>query len=63
MAIGTAVQKGNMVYWYDERGRQLGSKLADGLQGYTASSVSIRKGNMIYVFDEKGRQTASMLAR
>ncbi len=64
MPIGSAVQRGSMVYIYDEKGRQIGSVTAgDGLQGYTSGSVSVKRGSMIYIYDEKGRQTGSTPAR
>jgi hypothetical protein len=68
MAIGNAVQRGSMVYIYDEKGRQTGSVSAGtgpdhGLHGYTGSSVSVRRGSMIYVYDERGRQISSASAR
>ena len=68
MAIGSAIQRGNAIYVYDEHGRQLcvaagGTGPNDGLQGYTGSTFSVRRGNAIYVYDEKGRQTAVMAAR
>ena len=68
MAIGNAVQRGSLVYVYDEKGRQLSSIIAgsgpkDGLTGYTSSTVNIRRGTLIYTYDEKGRQIASTIAR
>ncbi|NLD98611.1 MAG: hypothetical protein GX640_01945 [Fibrobacter sp.] len=53
MAIGNAVQRGNFVYIYNEKGVQTGSASAgngpnDGLKGYTSSTVNIRRGNFIY---------------
>lgn len=62
MAIGSAIEKGHMVYVYDEKGKQLCSKdfgNNGGLMGYTGTSFSVRKGKMIYVYDEKGRQLSS----
>ena len=49
MAIGTAVQRGGLVYIYDEKNRQTstvpaGSGPNDGLQGYTGSRVNVRRG-------------------
>lgn len=68
MAIGSAIQRGNQVYVYDEHGRQLcvvsrGAGPNDGLQGYTGATFSVRRGNQIYVYDEKGRQKSVMAAR
>jgi hypothetical protein len=60
--IASAVQKGNYVYVYDERGSQKCSIFCqDGsLQGYTGTTVSIRKGNYVYVYDETGSQKSSV---
>lgn len=68
MAIGNAVQRGNTVYVYDEKNRQLFSKSAGvskdgGLKGYTNSTVNISNGTTIYTYDEKGRQISSTAAR
>jgi hypothetical protein len=62
MAIGRAVQKGSLVYLYDETGSQLCTipveitDSTDGLQGYNAATVSIRRGNRIYIYDQRGRE-------
>jgi hypothetical protein len=50
--IGMAVQKGPMVYVYDEKNRQIFSMAAgngpdDGLKGYTPSRVNIKRGRVI----------------
>jgi hypothetical protein len=68
MAIGNAVQRGDWVYIYDEKGRQIGSVSAgsrgeDGLKGYTSSTVNVRRGDWIHTYDEKGRQISSTPAR
>ena len=68
MAIGNAVQRGSLVYVYDERGRQLamlqsGSGPQDGLKGYTGAAVSVRRGGLVYTCDEKGRQLSMPPAR
>lgn len=68
MAIGNAVQKGSLVYIYDEKGKQLatvpaGSGKDDGLKGYTSTTVNVRKGSLIYTYDEKGRQKSTTPAR
>jgi YD repeat-containing protein len=67
MTIGSAVQRGQLVYVYDEKGRRLTSLLAgqgpkDRLQGYTSSTVSVRRGSLIYTYDERGRRLSSTLA-
>lgn len=68
MAIGNAVQKGSLVYIYDEKGKQLatvsaGSGKDDGLKGYTSTTVNVRKGSLIYTYDEKGHQKSTTTAR
>lgn len=70
MAIGSAVQRGQTVYIYDERGRMLGAAPAgsnsnpnDGLQGYTGTTVSVRRGASIYIHDERGRLLSTAPAR
>jgi hypothetical protein len=66
MAIGSAVERGHIVY-YDEEGRQLRTLLAgngpdDGLQGYTANTVNLRRGAFIYTYDAQGNQLHASLA-
>jgi hypothetical protein len=69
MPIGNAVQRGTMVFVYDERGRQLSVHSAgipakgDGLMGYTSGTVNIRRGSIIFTYDEKGRQISVTSAR
>jgi len=68
MAIGSAVQRGSLVYIYDEKGRQLaavpaGNGPEDGLKGYTGATVSVRRGSLVYIHDERGRQTSAVPAR
>lgn len=58
MGIAMAQQKGNEVYVYDEKNRQLWSKYGE-LYGYTSSTVTIKKGNELYMYNEKGSQTGS----
>ena len=60
MTIGNAVQRGDVVYIYDEKGLLTGQVPAGsgpqrGLKGYTSSTVNVRFGNVIYLYDEKGR--------
>jgi hypothetical protein len=67
MAIGSAVQRGSLIYVYNERGRRLTSLLAgngpkDGPEGYTSSTVGVRRNSMTYTYDEKGRRLSSTLA-
>jgi hypothetical protein len=61
MAIGNAVQHGNYVFIYDEKGGQTsvvsaGTEPQDGLKGYTSSTVNVRNGNYIFSYNEKGSQ-------
>jgi hypothetical protein len=69
MAIGNAIQKGSLVYVYDEKGRQIASISAgnaakgDRLTGYTSTTVNVKKGSLIYTYNEKGRQISSKSAR
>lgn len=62
MTIGYAVQRGTLIYVYDQDGRQVTSVSApgrfpeDGLKGYTANSIHVRKGTLIYTYDENGKQ-------
>lgn len=61
MAIGNAVQRGDWVYIYDDKGNQTatvnaGSGQGDGLKGYTSSSVNVQRGSWIYSYDERGTQ-------
>jgi hypothetical protein len=69
MTIGNAIQKGSVVYVYDEKGRQIASIPAgnaakgDGLTGYTSTTVNVKKGSLIYTYNEKGRQISSSSAR
>jgi hypothetical protein len=56
MAIGSAVQRGSLIYVYDEKGHRLTSLLAgggpkEGLQGYTSSTVSVRRGSLVHTYD------------
>jgi hypothetical protein len=67
MAIGSVIQQGSTILVFDENGRQLptlfsGSGSGDGLQGYTASTVSVREGSFIKVYDERGRQLSAVYA-
>jgi hypothetical protein len=63
MAIASALQRGNVIYAYDEKGRQIFAKPGDALVGYTGSSVSIRKGNTVYTYNERGGQIMAKSVR
>jgi hypothetical protein len=59
MPIATAVQRGSLVYVYDEKGRLMttvpaGNKPEDRLTGYTSTTVSVRRGRLVYTYNEKG---------
>jgi len=55
MAIANVVDRGTMLWVYDERGNLLGQVPKwDGLQGFTPTTVSVRRGTMIYTCDERG---------
>lgn len=60
MAISKAIQKGTLIYIYDETGRQqtsisaVGCDPDDGLQGYMPDAVYVRKGRLMYAYNEKG---------
>ena len=59
MAIGSAVERGSLIYVFDDRGMTLfakarGSGPTDGLLGFTGATVTIRFGSIIYTYDEKG---------
>lgn len=68
VAIGNAIERGSMVYVYNEKNQQIfsqfkGSGPKDGLKGYTGSTVNIQRGSMIYTYNEKGQQIGSQFAR
>lgn len=68
MAIGNAVQRGSLVYIYNEKNQQVATVSAgtgkdDGLKGYTSSRVNVRRGSLIYSYDEHGRQVGTTAAR
>jgi hypothetical protein len=59
MTIGSALERGSLIYVFDENGRTLfskacGSGLKDGLLGFTGSTVTVRFGSVIYTYDESG---------
>lgn len=67
MTIGHAVQRGTLIYVYDQDGRQVTSISApgrfpdDGLKGYSSNSIHIQKGTLIYAYDEAGHQVGRPL--
>jgi hypothetical protein len=55
MPIGTAVQRGDTIYVYDEKGRMLCQFYAsDGLKGYTSSTISVQNGDTLIIRDATG---------
>ena len=59
MAIANAVQRGNLVYVYNEKASLIftipsGSGPKDGLKGYTPGSVNVQRGSLIYMYNDKG---------
>ncbi|KAF0093286.1 MAG: hypothetical protein E1N59_2978 [Puniceicoccaceae bacterium 5H] len=62
MPIANAIQRGRVVYVYDERNRTFFTRAvhSDGeLLGYTSTTVNIRNGRIIYTYDERGRTLAT----
>jgi hypothetical protein len=58
--IGSAIERGSIIYVYDEHGSTLFSKARgngpdDGLIGFTGSAVTMRYGSIIYTYDEHGQ--------
>jgi len=54
MAIGNAVQRGTVIYIYNDNNNLIGSVPAgngpnDGLKGYTPSRVNVQRGSLIYL--------------
>lgn len=62
MAIGNAVQRGTLIYVYDQHGNPITSISApgrwpnDGLKGFDATSINIQKGTLLYTYDEMGHK-------
>lgn len=54
-----AIQRGGLVYVYDENKHQLFAKQGQ-LQGYTSGSLTVRIGDMLYIYDVNGRQVSGM---
>lgn len=67
MPISAAVERGSVIYVYDEKGMLITSfpgstAPGDGLQGYTSSTVSIKRCGVIYIYNEKGMLVSSVPA-
>lgn len=60
MAIGSAIQRGNTVYVYDENNRQIWVKQGT-LIGYTSNTLSVKVGdaNTVSVYNDKGHHISS----
>ena len=63
MTIASAIQRGNTIIAYDEKGRQVLARSGDALVGYTGTSVSIRKGSTVYTYNERGNQIMARSTR
>ena len=67
MSIGHAIQKGSLIYIYDQHGKQITSVSApgrwpeDGLKHHTSTTISVQKGSPIYRYDESGRMVGRPL--
>ena len=64
MPIANAIQRGSVVYVYNENNHQIFAKAVgqgpnDGLKGYTSQTVNIQQGRIIYTYNEKGVQTGA----
>lgn len=63
MPIGKAVQRGTLIYIYDQEGKAVTSISApsrwptDGLKAYSPTNISVQKGTLLYSYDKNGRQT------
>ena len=67
MAISSAIERGALIYAYDERGTTLfaknkGNGPNDGLIGFTGSTMTARYGSVITTFDEHGMTIYSKAA-
>ena len=60
MAIANAIQRGSMVFVYDEKNHLMFTRCAatgpgEGLMGYTGGTINLRKGRLNFTYDEKGQ--------
>lgn len=63
MSIANVVQRGMLIYVYDERGHTLttlsgSTRPGEGLKSFTSSTVNVQRGGLIYTYDQKGRQVS-----
>lgn len=68
MAIASSVEKGGLVYVYNEKGSVIctlpnGNRSDDGLKGYTGSTVSVQRDGLVYVYNERGSVVKTIPAR
>jgi len=64
MPIANVIQRGTVIYVYNEKGQTLftktvGSEPTDGVKGYTSSFVNIQRGRVIYTHNEMGATTGT----
>lgn len=68
MSIGRAVQRGTLIYIYDQDDRAItsisvpGRWPGDGLKAYTPDNISVQKGPLVYRYNQFGKQTGIMRA-
>ena len=58
--IGSAVERGSLIYVFDEDGMTLFAKAKgagpqDGLLGFSGSTVTVQFGSIIYTYGEDGQ--------
>ena len=68
MTIASAVQSGQLVRLYNERGQvihtfNVGTSPNDGLAGYTSSAVTIRQGAFMRTYNERGQLMSTTTAK
>lgn len=59
MPIASVVQRGTILYVYNEKNQTLFTKSVgrgpnDGLKGYTSQFVTVQQGRILYTYNEKG---------
>ncbi|ODS93856.1 MAG: hypothetical protein ABS45_00370 [Comamonas sp. SCN 65-56] len=66
MPIANVIQRGPVIYVYNEKNQTLFTKIVgreptDGVKGYTSSFVNIQMGRVIYTYNEKGATTGTKI--
>jgi hypothetical protein len=61
--IASAVMIGKVVYAYDHRGNVLYILTADGLLGYTATTLTVRLGSHALTYNNMGTQISIQTIR